>query len=78
MTSRLAGCEPERRILDSAGFVHYTLQDLEPDQVAVFVRRFYAITNPGNPTRARDLTAELLEAVNGSAAYADSPAIPCF
>lgn len=66
VTSRLTGYEPDRRILDQIGFAHYTLQDLEQKQVAVFARGFYSAAYPTDPAKPKALTARLLEAVDRS------------
>jgi HEAT repeats/NACHT domain len=66
VTSRKTGYL--RRILDGAKFGHYTLQDLEPAQVDLFVERFYRATDPH---RWEALTARLLKTIANSSAFAE-------
>ena len=39
VTSRIVGYK--RKILDDAGFVHFTLQDFEKEQIETFLDRWY-------------------------------------
>ena len=51
VTSRIIGYR--RALLTQAGFRHYTLQDLDADQVKAFVSQWYTLTLGNNPAEAR-------------------------
>ncbi len=69
VTSRVIGYQ--RAILDAAGFTHYMLQDLDPDQVKTFTTAWYRASWPDNPSEAARLNERLLGAVKDSAAVAE-------
>jgi hypothetical protein len=69
VTSRVIGYQ--RAMLDGAGFGHWMLQDLTPDQIRAFTTGWYTRSCPGDPPQAARLTARLLGAVESSAAVAE-------
>jgi hypothetical protein len=69
VTSRVIGYH--RALLDGAGFGHWMLQDLTPDQIRVFTTGWYTRSCPGDPPQAARLTDRLLGAVDDSAAVAE-------
>jgi hypothetical protein len=61
VTSRIP--EYSRRHLVDAGFVHYTLQDLDADHTSEFLKRWFLLAMPDRPTQAvvqRDLVSEAI------------------
>ncbi|HEV2781728.1 MAG TPA: DUF4062 domain-containing protein [Actinophytocola sp.] len=64
VTSRIAGYR--RSLLTNAGFAHYTLQDLDEDQIAEFLRSWYALALSDRPDQAGNRQARLLLAVRES------------
>ena len=68
VTSRPTDYEPEFRLFPDHGFRQFTLQELDSNQVARLVRRFYRATLPDIPARADELADYLLGAVRDSAA----------
>ena len=74
VTSRVIGYR--RAVLDAASFVHHMLQDLAPGQIEAFVKRWYQIACPHNPTEAARLRERLLAAVDNSAAVQELASNP--
>lgn len=66
-----AGRSHQRQTLDTAGFGHWMLQDLDPDQIRSFTTGWYARSCPTDTAQASRLTARLLAAVDGSTAVAE-------
>ncbi len=66
VTSRVIGYR--QAVLKAAGFTHYMLQDLDSEQIAAFVTRWYQIACPHDSTEATRLRGRLLSAVEDSAA----------
>lgn len=64
VTSRIVGYS--RKILDDAGFRHFTLQDLGESQVAEFVAKWYQIAFAGKPEEGRKRADRIVEAYRGS------------
>lgn len=64
VTSRIVGYQ--RAVLAGAGFVHHTLQDLDRDQIEVFVDRWYALALYDRPREAEQCRQRLLRAVDES------------
>ena len=69
VTSRII--EYQRAVWEEAGFRVHTLQDLDPDQVAEFVHRWYERAYATNPHEARQRATRLLAAIDRSAATRD-------
>ena len=69
VTSRAIGYR--RAILDAAGFTHYMLQDLDPDQIRWFATAWYRSSCQDNLDEATQLRERLLAAVKDSAAVAE-------
>jgi predicted NACHT family NTPase len=69
VTSRVIGYRPAA--LANAGFTHWTLQDLNVDQVEVFAVTWYAQSCPDDPGLATRLKNTLLAAVKDSSAVAE-------
>ncbi|ROT33868.1 HEAT repeat domain-containing protein [Micromonospora sp. HM5-17] len=64
VTSRIIGYS--RRILTSAGFSHYTLQDLDEEQTAEFLSNWYRLATRDRPEDAVAQRARLLAAMRHS------------
>ncbi|MFI2606599.1 NACHT domain-containing protein [Kitasatospora sp. NPDC018619] len=64
VTSRAVGYQ--RGALGGAGFTHVMLQDLDPDRIAEFARRWYAIACPAAPELADRLVDRITGAVAAS------------
>jgi HEAT repeat protein len=69
VTSRITGYQ--RAVWDGTGFTVHTLQDLDRDQVARFVDRWYQQANVTDPEEARQRSHRLLAAIDRSAATRD-------
>ena len=69
VTSRVLGYQ--RQMLDAAGFGHWMLQDLDPDQIRVFTAGWYIRSCPNDVSQSTRLTDRLLTAVDDSAAVAE-------
>ena len=69
VTSRIIGYR--RAVLDGAGFTLHTLQDLDTDQVAEFVRSWYNIAYHANASEASHRSNQLLAALDRSASARD-------
>ena len=63
-TSRPIGYR--RRILTDAGFTHYTIQDLTPQQVRVFLQRWFDIVMPDEQADANYRLARILNELDVS------------
>src|SRR6266567_2677292 len=61
VTSRIIGYR--RAILEDAGFSHFTLQDLDIDQISTFVERWYLLAMRDQPREAAQRTERILRAV---------------
>lgn len=64
VTSRIVGYQ--RKTLTDAGFVHYTLQDLNREQVESFVTRWYELALADRPDDAERLRARILQSFDQS------------
>lgn len=64
VTSRIVGYQ--RAVLAGAGFAHHTLQDLDQDQIEVFVDRWYALALHDRPREAEQRRERLRRAVDES------------
>ena len=64
VTSRPVGYR--RHVLDGAGFAVHTLQDLDRDRIASFVRAWYGLTSHGKPDELSQRVDRLLQAVDRS------------
>jgi HEAT repeat protein len=69
VTSRVFGYR--RAILDTAGFTHWMLQDLDSSQIEAFTATWYESSCPDNLVEAAKLRDRLLRAVQDSAAVAE-------
>jgi hypothetical protein len=69
VTSRVVGYR--RGMLDAAGFTHWMLQDLDPDQIRAFTTDWYTRSCLTDPVQAARLTDRLMDAVDASAAVAE-------
>jgi predicted NACHT family NTPase len=67
VTSRVIGYR--RPVLDNEGFAHFTVQDLDTDQIGTFVQRWYGVALRDRPAEAAARRDRLMRAV------ADSPSI---
>jgi energy-coupling factor transporter ATP-binding protein EcfA2 len=65
VTSRVVGYR--RRVLDDAGFSHFTLQDLDEEQVAAFVDKWYALALSDRPDEATARRERILTSFRESA-----------
>jgi hypothetical protein len=65
VTSRVIGYR--RKILTDAGFVHFTLQDLDEGQVGTFVDRWYALALSDRPDEARARRERIMRSFGESA-----------
>jgi energy-coupling factor transporter ATP-binding protein EcfA2 len=65
VTSRVIGYR--RAILTEAGFSHFTLQDLDENQVAAFVGRWYELALSSKPDEARARTERIMHSFRQSA-----------
>lgn len=65
VTSRVIGYR--RKILTDAGFVHFTLQDLDEQQVGIFVDRWYALALSDRPDEARARRERIMRSFGESA-----------
>ena len=61
----------QRAVWDGTGFGVHTVQDLDRDQVALFVNRWYRLAYTTNPPEARQRSRRLLAAIDRSAATRD-------
>jgi hypothetical protein len=64
-TSRIIGYR--RKILEDAGFTHFTLQDLDEQQVATFVDQWYSLALSDRPDEARDRRERIIHSFKESA-----------
>ncbi|MFF2746919.1 NACHT domain-containing protein [Kitasatospora sp. NPDC058048] len=64
VTSRIIGYQ--RSALGGAGFTHFMLQDLDPERIACFARRWYAIACPADAELAGRLFDRITSAVEAS------------
>jgi hypothetical protein len=64
VTSRIIGYR--RKILTDAGFVHFTLQDLDEQQIAMFVDRWYALALSDRPEEATARRERILRSFSES------------
>lgn len=69
VTSRVIGYQ--RNTLDSAGFAHYKLEDLNTAQIERFVQRWYDTAVPNNAVESARLQRRLLTAMADSKAIAE-------
>jgi hypothetical protein len=69
VTSRVVGYS--RGVLDGAGFAHYMLQDLDPEQIKKFATTWYLHSCTGDPAQAARLRDRLLGAIENSPAVAE-------
>ena len=69
VTSRVVGYS--RGVLDGAGFTHYMLQDLDPEQIEKFATTWYHHSCVGDPAQAARLRDRLLGAIKNSPAVAE-------
>jgi hypothetical protein len=67
VTSRVIGYR--RKILEDAGFAHFTLQDLDEKQVGEFVDRWYSLALDDRPGEARDRRERIMRS------FSESPSI---
>ena len=74
VTSRVIGYQ--RAVWDGAGFRVYTLQDLDPDQIAQFVHDWYQRAYATHSAEAQQRATRLLAAIDRSAATRDLAANP--
>lgn len=74
VTSRVIGYR--RQLLDAAGFGHWMLQDLDPQQVQTFITGWYARACPDDPVHAVRLRDRLLAAVTASPAVGELAGSP--
>ncbi|HEX8920193.1 MAG TPA: DUF4062 domain-containing protein, partial [Pyrinomonadaceae bacterium] len=65
VTSRIIGYR--RKILEDAGFTHFTLQDLNEQQVATFVDQWYSLALSDRPDEARERRERILHSFRESA-----------
>ncbi|MGW2721600.1 HEAT repeat domain-containing protein [Streptomyces sp. NPDC001492] len=64
VTSRTIGY---RRVpLETAGFAHFMLQDLDEDRIGEFIRCWYRVACPGNPKQAEELVERIDSALRAS------------
>ncbi|HEV2912131.1 MAG TPA: DUF4062 domain-containing protein [Pyrinomonadaceae bacterium] len=66
-TSRIIGYR--RKILEDAGFTHFTLQDLDEQQVATFVDQWYSLALSDRPDEARERRERIINS------FKESPSI---
>jgi GTPase SAR1 family protein len=64
-TSRIIGYR--RKILEDAGFTHFTLQDLDEQQVVTFVDQWYSLALSDRPDEARDRRERIINSFKESA-----------
>jgi len=64
VTSRVVGYR--RKILTDAGFAHFTLQDLNEQQVSTFVDRWYSVAISDRPDEANILRERILRSFESS------------
>jgi energy-coupling factor transporter ATP-binding protein EcfA2 len=64
VTSRVIGYR--RKVLENAGFAHFTLQDLDEQQVATFVDRWYSLASHDRPDEARDRAERIMRSFKES------------
>jgi len=64
VTSRVVGYRP--RVLRDAGFVHYTVQDLDPDKIDTFLRSWYELALHDRPGAAEMRRERLTRAIKDS------------
>jgi Domain of unknown function (DUF4062)/HEAT repeats/NACHT domain len=64
-TSRIIGYR--RKILEDAGFTHFTLQDLDEQQVATFVDQWYSLALSDRPDEAHDRRERIIHSFQESA-----------
>ncbi|MDX2932827.1 HEAT repeat domain-containing protein [Streptomyces ipomoeae] len=64
VTSRVIGYQ--RAALDSAGFTHFKIQDLDEERISTFAEHWYRNTCPDDPVLARELTERFTSATENS------------
>jgi hypothetical protein len=64
VTSRTIGYR--RSVLDAAGFRHYSIADLDREQIGAFVTRWYELAIPDDVGEAKSRRRRLLDAVDAS------------
>lgn len=64
VTSRIIGYR--HKLLSDAGFSHFTLQDLDEEQVAAFVDRWYELALSDRPDEAKDRRERILRSFKES------------
>ena len=64
VTSRVIGYR--RKVLEDAGFAHFTLQDLDEQQVSAFVDRWYSLASNDRPDEARDRRERIMRSFKES------------
>jgi hypothetical protein len=64
VTSRVIGYH--RAVLDSAGFAHFTIQDLDDERISAFADRWYRTTCPDDAVLARERSVRLTSAIETS------------
>lgn len=69
VTSRVVGYH--RPILDTAGFVHYKLEDFDRKQIGTFVRQWYTTAYLGNERESKRLHDRLLTAIDNARPVAE-------
>ncbi len=74
VTSRVIGYR--RKILSDAGFAHFTLQDLDQNQVEPFVDRWYRLAMTDRPDEARERRERILSSFRGSSSIRQLAANP--
>jgi len=65
VTSRILGYR--RKILSDAGFTHFTLQDLNEDQVQAFITKWYDLAMSDRPDEAKERSERILKSFADSA-----------
>jgi energy-coupling factor transporter ATP-binding protein EcfA2 len=71
VTSRLVDYHPER--LRDAGFRHFTMQPLEPEQIRVFIERWYDLTLDVDQTRLKQRLQAAIEQSAAIQSLAENP-----
>ncbi|MFB6752534.1 HEAT repeat domain-containing protein [Streptomyces sp. NPDC056353] len=64
VTSRAIGYQ--RAVLDSAGFAHFKIQDLDDERISMFADRWYRNTCPDDVVLARERAERLMTAIETS------------
>jgi hypothetical protein len=65
VTSRVIGYR--RKILEDAGFAHFTLQDLDEEQVAAFINQWYSLALSDRPEEAEGRRERIMRSFQESA-----------